>query len=124
MLQPTALEPFFRWLEALPISTVIRESVWFYAVDQVVHLTAVAIFFGALIVVDFRLLGRGARQQPLAQVARDAQPWLVWSFVVLFATGVPQTLSTAMNEFYAPMFWLKMYLLLAATVFTFTVRHW
>ena len=123
LLQPTALQPFFEWMQALPISTAISESVWFYAVDQVVHLIAVAVFIGAVLIVDFRVLGRGARQQPLAQVAHDAQPWLLGSLLVLLVTGIPQLISTAMKEFYSPMFWLKMELLAVAIVFTFTIRH-
>lgn len=118
---PPFLQSFFEWMDALPLSAIIRESVWFYAVDQVVHLVSMVIFVGAVLLVDFRLLGLGTRQQPLAQVARDAQPWLIWSFVGLVVTGIPQMMSTAMKEYYSPLFWMKMYVLLAAIVFTFTI---
>ena len=123
MLQPMFLLPFFEWLEALPLSDAIRSSVWFYAVDQSVHLVALAVFAGAVLIVDLRLLGRGMREQPLAQVARDAQPWLMWAFLGLFVTGIPQLMSTAMKEFYSPFFWFKMEVMLLAVIFTLTIRR-
>jgi Family of unknown function (DUF6644) len=117
------LLPFFEWMEALPISNTIRESVWFYALDQSLHLVALAVFAGAVLVVDLRLMGRGIRQTPLAQVARDAQPFLIWSFLALLVTGIPQLLSTAMKEYYSPFFWFKMDVLLVALIYTFTLRR-
>jgi hypothetical protein len=92
-------------------------------VDQALHLVALAIFAGAVLIVDLRLLGHGARQQPLAQVARDAQPWLVGGFVGLVVTGIPQLMSTATKEFYSPVFWIKMEILVVAAIFTFTIRR-
>ena len=123
LLQPLALLPFFEWLEATPVSEAIRESVWFYALDQSVHLVALGVFAGAVLIVDFRLLGRGMRQQPVADVARDAQPWLIWAFLALLVTGIPQVLSTAMKEFYSPFFWFKMEVMAVGLVFTFTIRR-
>lgn len=122
-LQPAFLQSTFEWLEALPVSEMIRNSTWIYAVDQILHLVGLAVFLGAVLVVDFRLLGRGPSRQPLAQVGREAQPWLILGFVVLVLTGIPQLISTATKEFYSPMFWFKMYALIAATLFTFTLRH-
>ena len=117
------LLPFFEWMEALPISNTIRESVWFYALDQSLHLVALAVFAGAVLIVDLRLMGRGMRETPLAKVARDAQPWLIWSFLALLVTGIPQLLSTAMKEYYSSFFWFKMDCLLVALIFTFTLRR-
>ena len=118
-----SLLPFFEWLEALELSVAIRESAWFSAVIQAVHLLGLAVFAGALLIVDLRLLGRGLTTQPRAQVARDAQPWLIGGFLVLLATGVPQLMGTALKQYYHPMFWLKMDVLLLALVFTLTIRR-
>lgn len=123
LLQPTALLPLFEWLEVLPVSNALRVTTWFYALDQALHLVALAVFIGALFMVDLRLLGRGARHQPLAQVAREAQPWLVGGFIALAITGIPQMMATAVKEFYSPYFWFKMEVLLVAAIFTFTIRH-
>lgn len=123
LLQPAFFLPFFEWLEANPISVAIRGSVWFYAVDQSLHLVALAVFAGAVLIVDLRLLGRGLREQSVAQVAGDAQPWLIGGFLALAATGIPQVMSNAMKEYYSPFFWFKMEALLVALIFTFTLRR-
>lgn len=118
-----SLLPFFEWMENLPISLAIKNSVWIYPFDQSVHLIALAVFAGAVVIVDLRLLGRGLTRQPLAQVARDAQPWLVGGFLMLVLTGVPQLMSNATKEYYSPLFWAKMYIIVPALIFTFTLRH-
>jgi hypothetical protein len=72
------LLPFFTWLGNTTIAITIRDSVWIYALDQALHLVFLAIFAGAVLIVDLRLLGGGMRDRPVSQVAHDAQPWMVW----------------------------------------------
>lgn len=116
------LLPFFTWMGNTTASLVIRDSVWIYALDQAAHLVALAVFAGAVLIVDLRLLGRGLKDRPIAQVARDAQPWLVGGLIGLLATGIPQLMSNAIKEYYSDYFWVKMGVLLVAFIFTFTVR--
>ena len=117
------LLPFFKWLGDAAPSLAIRDSVWIYAFDQCAHLVALAVFAGAVLILDLRLLGRGLKDRPIAQVARDAQPWLVWAFVGLVVTGIPQLMSNSIKEYYSVYFWVKMGLLLPAFIFTFTIRR-
>ena len=84
------LLPFFEWLGALPVSQAINDAGWVSALIQAFHLVALAVLTGALLVVDVRLLGHGLTDQPVARLARDARPWVVWSLLTLVLTGVPQ----------------------------------
>jgi putative copper export protein len=118
-----SLLPFFQWLGELSVSVAVRNSVWFYAFDQAAHLIALAVFAGAILMVDLRLMGGGLRQRPLAQVAQDAQPWLIGGLLGLLVTGIPQMMSNSIKEYYSPYFWVKMGILLPAVIFTFTVRR-
>lgn len=117
------LLPFFEWMDMLSVSNTIRDSVYIYSLDQAIHLVFLAVFAGAVLIVDLRLLGGGFSQQPVADVARDAQPWMMWGFLGLFLTGVPQLLGTAMKQYYSPMFWLKMDFMLVAIIYTLTIRR-
>jgi hypothetical protein len=117
------LLPMFEWLNSLPVSRAISESLWAFAVIQAFHLLALAVLLGAVLVVDLRLMGSGMRGQPLAQVARDARPWLIGGFIGMVITGLPQMMSNASRVYYSDYFWMKMYLLTAALIFTFTLRH-
>ena len=73
--------------------------------------------------VDLRLLGFGLRRQPIAEVARDAFPWLVGSLVVMLVTGIGLFLSEPTKCYYSTPFWIKMSSLLVAIIFTFAVRR-
>jgi hypothetical protein len=117
------LLPFVEALEAHAISTAMRESAYFSAVINVIHLLGLTMFAGSLLIVDLRLLGGGLKKQPLAQVARDAQPWLLGALLLMVLTGIPQIMLTPTKQYYSPYFWLKMEVLPIALIFTFTIRR-
>jgi hypothetical protein len=117
------MEQIFIDIASWPISRSINESSWIFPLVQAFHLVALGFLVGALLMVDLRLLGRGFSQQPIARVARDARPWLIWSIVGMAVTGIPQFMSLATKEFESPYFRWKMLFLLLALLHTFTVRQ-
>ena len=115
--------PFFEWLLGLPISEYFLTHTWATPIVQVIHLVAVALFIGAVLIVDLRLMGRGLTDTPLPQLLRATQPFLIWCFIVLAITGFPQLTSTALKQYYSPFFWWKMEAMLLAVILTVTVRR-
>jgi hypothetical protein len=118
-----SLLPFFMWCENSAVGEAIRNSTWLFPVIEAVHLLGLAVIGGAVLVVDLRLLGLGLRRQPVAQLARDAQPWLVGSLTVMLATGTLLFTSEAIKCYDHAAFWVKMTSLFLAIVFTFTVQR-
>ena len=118
-----SLLPFFEWCEATAIGEAIRSSLWLFPVIECVHLLALALIGGAVLIVDLRLLGLGLRRQSVAQIARDAQPWLAGSLATMLATGILLFLSESIKCYYSPPFWCKMSFLLVAASFALTVRR-
>jgi len=118
-----SLLPVVEALEASAISTAMRSDPYFSAVVNVIHLLGLVIVAGSLLIVDLRLLGGGLKKQPLAQVARDAQPWLIGALCLMLLTGIPQILLTPTKQYYSAYFWLKMEVLPIALIFTFTIRR-
>ncbi len=114
------LQPFFKWMESL---AVYKSSIYLGPGVNLVHLVSMVTFMGALLMVDLRLLGTGLTNHPVKQVARSAQPWLIAGLVGLFITGIPALMATATQQYASKVFWFKMYVLLAALIFTFTVRR-
>ena len=112
-----SLLPVVEALEASRISTVMRQDPYFSAVVNVIHLLGLVIFAGSILIVDLRLLGGGIKKQPLAQVARDAQPWLIGSLILMLSTGIPQILLTPTKQYYSQWFWLKMEILPIAIIY-------
>ena len=117
------LLPLFEWSEATAIGQAIRDSLWLFPAVQSVHLLALALIGGSVLIVDLRLLGLGLRRQPVAELARDMQPWLLGSLATMLITGALLFSSEALRCYYSPPFWWKMGFLLAAMAFTFSVRH-
>jgi hypothetical protein len=114
---------FFAWCERSAVGGAIRNSSWLFPFIEAFHLLGLAVIGGAVLVVDLRLFGFGLRRQPVAQLARDAQPWLIVSLILMVATGALMFTSEAIKCYYHPAFWVKMTSLFLAIVFTFTVRR-
>jgi hypothetical protein len=111
------------WIYRLPFSNYVRESAYLSPANNLLHLLSMVMFIGALAIVDLRLLGKGFTQQRVKQVARGAEPWLIGGFMGLLITGFLALTGTALAEYANRIFWLKMYILLAAIIFTVTVRR-
>ncbi len=118
-----SLLPFFTWCEKSAVGEAIRNSQWLFPVIESVHLLALVLIAGAVLVVDMRLFGLGLRRQPVAELARDAQPWMIGGLTVMVTTGILLFLAEAIKCYYSPAFAVKMTSLLLALVFTFTVRR-
>lgn len=118
-----SLLAFFQWCEQSAIGDAIRRSAWLFPVIEAIHLLGLGFIGGAVLVVDLRLLGLGLRRQSVSQLARDAQPWLIGSLIVMITTGTLLFLSESIKCYYHPAFWMKMTSLFLAIVFTFTVQR-
>ncbi len=116
------LLPFFEWCETLWLGQFVVGSLWIFPVIESVHLLALALLGGAVFIVDFRLMGLGLKGRPVAELARDARPWMIWAVVVLILTGIPLFLSEPVKCYYSTAFWIKMTTLPIALIFAFTVR--
>ena len=114
----------FQWIEKSALGTSVNESLYAFALIESAHLLALAMLGGAVLIVDMRMLGFGLKRLPVAQVAKAAQPWLVIGLIAIIATGFPLFASLAAGKYYVNgAFWLKMYFLAGATLYTFTVRQ-
>jgi hypothetical protein len=76
------------WLESSALGTFMRDSgPWTYPVVNVIHVLGVATLFGAVLVLDLRLLGVG-RSKPLAAITTIAAPVAMAGFAVAAASGL------------------------------------
>jgi hypothetical protein len=118
------MQSLFEFMEHSWVGTAVNDSLWAFAAFEAVHLLALAVIGGAVLVVDLRTLGWIFPKQRVAEIARDARPWLIGSLIAMFATGIPLLASLAASKYYFnDAFRLKMYFLAAALLFTFAVRQ-
>jgi hypothetical protein len=97
--------------------------VWLFPAIEAVHLLALAMLGGAVLMLDLRLLGAGLAAQAPAAIEKQTRPWLIGAICALIATGVPLALSEALKLYGKEAFWVKMIALSAALAFTFAVRN-
>ena len=117
------LLPFFQWCDGLAMSQAYRDSTYLFPLTQALHVLAVTVFVGAIVIGDLRLLGWGLVGQSRASIARSAQRILLWAGLAVLVTGIPQFTTNALTYHRSWLFIFKMYLLAAAILFTATVRQ-
>jgi hypothetical protein len=113
------------WAQAVDGSSFIRtmrEIAIIGAMVNVFHLLALAVFAGAVLVVDLRFMGAGLTREPLEAVAEQARPWLIGGFWALVVTGLFQLSLQPVKEYYSDMFNFKMKVMVVAIIFTFILR--
>lgn len=112
----------FTAAENSTLGTAIKESLWLFPAIEAIHLLALALLGGALLMLDLRLLGSGLVLQSTSLVERSTRPWLLSALATLVVTGVLIGISEALKLYDKPAFWVKMAALLAAVIFTFGVK--
>ena len=116
------LLPFFQWCETVWLGRAVVESLWLFPVIEAVHLLALSVLGGAVLIVDLRMLGFGLTHRSVPEIARSARPFLIGALIGLIATGIPLFLSEPIKCYYSSAFWVKMSTLAAALLYTFTIR--
>src|SRR5438094_10543957 len=99
--------PFFRWCDSTWLGETIRSSRFYFPIIETFHLLALTILFGAVIVLNLRLLRLIMTHQPVQQVALDLSPWTLWGLVVILVSGVLLFLSEAMKCYASTPFQVK-----------------
>jgi hypothetical protein len=118
-----SLLDFCRWVQFSPPLVAMRSSPWLFPIIATIHLMGLALVGGSVLVVDLRLLGLGLRRQSVAQLARDAEWWLLCGLLVSLPTGILLFMCFATKYYYLMFFWVKMTSLFLVLVFTFSVRR-
>ena len=116
------LLPFFEWCESLWLGQFVVGSNWLFPVIEAVHLLALSVLGGTVLMVDLRLMGFGLKSRSASELWRAARPWMIGALAMMIATGVPLFLSEPIKCYYNDSFWVKMTTLPIAIAFAFTIR--
>ena len=101
----------------------IRNSRWLFPFVEIFHLLALGLLGGTILIVNLRLLGIRFRREPVSELARDVQPLMVGSLVVMLVSGFFLFSSESIKMYSNGAFRIKMVFLLLAIVFTFTFHN-
>ncbi|HEY4214663.1 MAG TPA: DUF6644 family protein [Steroidobacteraceae bacterium] len=74
-------------LESLGIAEHIRQSLYWFPTLEAVHVIALGLVFGTILVVDLRILGIASTARPFTRVSGDMLRWTWAAFVLAAITG-------------------------------------
>jgi hypothetical protein len=118
-----SLLPLFRWLAGSTLGLAMSRSTYGFAIVEMVHLLALALLGGSVLIIDLCALGWLRLRQPPAQVARALLPLAVGSLSGLVASGILLVADGPLRYYGNAAFRAKMLLVVAASIFYFTL-HW
>jgi hypothetical protein len=114
------------WFVALSqshLGQAMQTSKWDFAIIETVHLLALAVLGGAVLVVDLRLIGLVLRDESARNVGRGLSRLLLGSLIVMILSGICLLSEEAGKCYYSPAFRWKMALLFSAVTFYFTFHR-
>lgn len=85
---------FWSWLQSRPLSEYIGFTAWFPFLESI-HVLAVGLLFGSILMVDLRLLGFAALPYPTSRMTKELIPWTWAAFAVAAVTGTGLFLTRA-----------------------------
>jgi hypothetical protein len=86
-VQPARMHDVLAWLESSSLGMFMRDSgPWTYPVVNLVHILGIAALFGAVLILDLRLLGFW-RRAPLRAITVVAAPVAKAGFALAVASG-------------------------------------
>ena len=118
-----SLLPLFQWLSQTRVGLIMQQSTWGFAVVEMVHLLALAVLGGIILLVNLGLLGISLRRQPVSRIARELKPLFFGSLAMMLISGVLLLSEEAIKCYYSPAFRAKMLFLVLAILFSCTLHQ-
>jgi hypothetical protein len=110
---------FTSWLKSLEDSGVansLRSSLYYFPFLESVHVMALAVVFGTILVVDLRVLGLASRPRPFTRMSSELLRITWGAFAVSVLTGALMFTTNARVYAHNTAFQVKMLLLLCAGI--------
>jgi hypothetical protein len=115
-------EQLIAWMADTSIAHFMADWQWAWPWAEVIHFIGMSMLFGAVIVMDLRLLGFFRKQLSL-HAAHALTKWAVIGFVLNLITGVAFFMKDAERYWPNQAFWFKVNCILLAGV-NFLVFWW
>jgi hypothetical protein len=111
------LVDLFRWMEVnLPGGTYLRESTYGFSVLLTVHVVAMCIFLGLIVMMDLRLVGVANLRSRASEIQARLFPWQMVGFAIIVISGLMLVWAQPLRYYGKTFFWWKMVLMAFAGV--------
>jgi hypothetical protein len=105
------------------IADTVNNTEWAFPLAECIHIGGFAVGIGSIVLVDFRMLNLGLRHETAARILRYTEPWTVIALALVLLSGGALFLSQTYVYLTNLIFPYKMYALLAALIYNFTVHR-
>lgn len=105
------------------IGDALNNTEWAFALAECVHIGGFAVGVGSIALVDFRMLNLGLRHETARGILRYTELWTLVALLFVVFSGVALFLSQVDIYRVNLVFPIKMYVLVAALIFNFTVHR-
>ncbi len=103
-------------LEHSALAVSIAESNWAFPIVETIHVIALALTIGTVLIMDLRLLGLASAKQRYTALRRDVFPWTWWAFGGAVVSGCLMFITQATEYYKNEAFRIKLLLLLLAGI--------
>ena len=107
----------------LLIENPLNSSPLAFPILECFHIVGFAFSVGTIALVDFRLLGWGMRRETPAQIAKETFFWTLGGLVVMLFSGLMLFSSDPDNYYLNWAFDIKMFFLVLAILFNYTIHR-
>ena len=90
-----SLASLFTWLEATPLSTALRESIYGYPIMLTSHVVGMCLIAGLLVMMDLRLTGFGNLRTSVTDIQNRLFPWQMIGLALASISGSITSLCTS-----------------------------
>jgi len=105
---------YLKALQQSGIALGIRDSLYWFPTLEAVHVVALSLVFGTILIVDLRVLGVASTRRLFRRVSGEALRWTWLAFAVAVVTGALMFASNAVVYFDNLSFRIKMVLIVLA----------
>ncbi|HEY7800550.1 MAG TPA: DUF6644 family protein [Hyphomonadaceae bacterium] len=115
------IKPWVQSLTSIWPAPVIKGSSWMFPAILCMHVLALTVVGGAMLLPSLRLMGAGMTSVPASTIEKTVRPWLWGALIVMVITGVLMGLVNPMKLYVRPAFLVKVIALAAALILSFGV---
>jgi hypothetical protein len=105
------------------IADSLNNTEWAFPLAECVHIGGFAVGVGSIALVDFRMLNLGLRHETAARILRYTELWTVIALVFVVFSGLMLFVSQVGIYLSNQIFPYKMYVLVVALIYNFTVHR-
>jgi hypothetical protein len=113
--------PFFKWCDDTWLCNAIKGTTWVFPLTETIHILALVVLLGSILLVDLRLLGLGARKFTPSRISNELHTYIAWGLVVILITGWLLFMAEPLKAYDNMAFLPKITLLFSAILFHYTI---